>query len=66
MQTNQTSMMGPNARPITAVPRRWMTNSAVRMTTAAGSTIRVRPGSMTAAPSRALITEIAGVIIESP
>ena len=38
MTTNQTSMIGPNARPMRAVPSGWMANKASRMTTAAGRT----------------------------
>ena len=34
MQTNQTSMIGPNALPIRSVPWRWNQNSPPRITTA--------------------------------
>src|SRR5262249_13004826 len=37
MVTNHTSMIGPKARPTSAVPRRWTRNSSARMTTAAGA-----------------------------
>ena len=36
--TNQTSMIGPNARPIRAVPCGCSANKATRIATAAGST----------------------------
>jgi hypothetical protein len=38
MITNQTSMTGPNSRPMRAVPCRCIANSPMRITTAAGST----------------------------
>ena len=59
-------MIGPKARPIRAVPLRWMAKSTVRMRIAAGRTIWSAAGLMTDRPSMALITEMAGVIIESP
>jgi hypothetical protein len=38
MTANHTSMIGPNAPPIFAVPNLWTENSKTRTTTAAGMT----------------------------
>lgn len=65
-QVNQSAMIGPKARPMKEVPRRCTRNRAPRMTIEAGSTTSASAGSTTATPSMALITEIAGVITESP
>ena len=66
MTTNQTSMMGPKARPILAVPKRCTENRAIRMATAAGITYGWKASVRTLTPSRALSTEIDGVITPSP
>ncbi len=36
MVANQTRVIGPNHLPIAAVPRFWMANSPMKMTTAIG------------------------------
>ena len=64
--TNQTSMTGPNARPIDAVPSLWTMNSASRMASAPGMTNGFSVVVTTLTPSSALSTEIAGVITPSP
>ncbi len=64
--TNHRSMTGPKARPTTEVPYRWMRKRTVRMTAAMGMTSSPAWGSMTSSPSIADITEIAGVMNESP
>ena len=59
-------MIGPNARPIAAVPKRWTTNRPTRITTASGMTNGFRAVVATLTPSSALNTEIAGVMTPSP
>lgn len=63
---NQIPITGPKALPMTAVPRLCTMNRIVRMTTEAGRTIISAPGLATVMPSTELITEIAGVMRESP
>ena len=63
---NQVAITGPKALPMTSVPRLCTMNKRVRMTTEAGRTIFSASGLATVRPSTALITEIAGVIKESP
>ena len=59
-------MIGPKARPIFAVPSDCAANSPARITTAAGRMNGVKAWVTTLSPSRALSTEIAGVMTESP
>ena len=63
---NHTPMTGPNSRPTTPVPKRWIANSPVRITSVIGTTSESSAGSTTSIPSTAESTEIAGVIIPSP
>ena len=64
--TNQTSMMGPNARPIFSVPNCCVVNNTTRISTAMGMTYGLKLSVATLTPSIALNTEIAGVITPSP
>jgi hypothetical protein len=66
MTTNHTSMTGPKARPMRAVPCGWIANRASRMATAAGGTNVCSDGAICSTPSSAESTEIAGVIAPSP
>ncbi len=59
-------MTGPNSRPTAPVPKRWMTNNAVRIVSAIGTTSESSDGETTSSPSTADSTEIAGVIMPSP
>ena len=61
---NQTTMTGPKKSPTTPVPRRWIANSTVRMSTVTGTTQASSPGAD--ADSTADSTEVAGVIMLSP
>ncbi|GAB1461225.1 hypothetical protein MASR2M50_30000 [Thauera sp.] len=63
---NQTTMTGPKKSPTTPVPRRWIANSTVRMSTVTGTTQASSPGATMPIPSTADSTEIAGVIMLSP
>ena len=64
--TNQSSMTGPNSRPMRSVPTACSANSATRMAAATGSTTPPRSGVATLTPSMALSTEIDGVRMPSP
>ncbi len=64
--TNHSTMIGPNSLPTSAVPWRWIQNSAIRITIVIGSTRWDRCGVAISRPSTADITEIAGVITASP
>ena len=66
MTVNQSSITGPNARPMRSVPKRWLVNSATRITTATGITKGLNASVATFTPSSALNTEIAGVMTPSP
>ena len=66
MNANQSSMTGPNRRPIDATPNGCAANSVARITTAVGSTQGLTTAVITSVPSIALSTEIAGVITPSP
>ena len=66
MTTNQTSMTGPKALPMRAVPCGWIANKASRIAAAAGSTTVCSDGAICSMPSSADSTEIAGVIAPSP
>ena len=59
-------MIGPKMPPMKAAPFFWTTNSPSRMTTVSGTTTGARTGASTFRPSRALRTEIAGVMAPSP
>jgi hypothetical protein len=59
-------MTGPKSEPTAPVPKRWMTNSAVNIVSAIGTTRESREGETTSSPSTADRTEIAGVIMPSP
>ena len=63
---NHTSMIGPNALPMVAVPNLWTTKRTTRITTAKGMTKGFSVVVTTFTPSSALRTEIAGVITPSP
>jgi hypothetical protein len=63
---NQTSMTGPNQRPMPAVPWRCTLYRISSTTIVSGTTHRSRPGVATSRPSIAPSTEIAGVITLSP
>jgi len=65
-QMNQTIMTGPNARPTLPVPDRWTANRMARTSAEPGSTSTRRSRLTTCRPSMADITEMAGVISESP
>ena len=64
--TNQTTMIGPNTRPIAPVPRLCARKSTIRMTNAIGMTQSASDADTSSRPSTALSTEIAGVITPSP
>ena len=66
MTTNHASMTGPNSRPTFAVPRLWMRNSPMMMTTVTGTTYGAKSGVATFKPSTAPSTEMAGVMMPSP
>ncbi len=66
MTANHSSMMGPKAAPIFEDPNLWLANSTVRTRTAAGVTSAFIGGAAMFSPSRALSTEIDGVITPSP
>ena len=66
IETNQTTMMGPNMAATFAVPRLCAANSAIRMMTVSGTTNSVKAGLASLSPSTAESTEIAGVMTESP
>jgi len=63
--TNQTTMTGPKSRPTLPVPRYWMANSPIRITSVAGTTKFAAAG-LSLRPSIADRTEIAGVMTPSP
>jgi hypothetical protein len=60
------TITGPNKAPTFAVPRAWMANRQIRMTTAIGITQGSKPGCTVVRPSTAESTEMAGVIMLSP
>ena len=66
MTANHSSITGANALPIVEVPKRCTTNKATRITTASGITNGFSVEVTTLTPSRALSTEIAGVMTPSP
>ena len=66
MTTNQSSMIGPNARPIRAVPSGCTANSASRIDDRRRQHIGRQRGAICSMPSSAESTEIAGVIAPSP
>ena len=66
MTTNHTTITGLNTLAIPAVPRRWITKRATKITTAIGITHRSNAGVATSKPSTADRTEMAGVISPSP
>ena len=63
---NHTIMIGPNTRPIAAVPFRCTRKRPIKMMIAAGKTYASRLGAAMVVPSTAASTEIAGVITPSP
>ena len=63
---NQTAITGPNSRPTTPVPSRWIRKRPIRIAAVIGSTMSPTPGAATSTPSIADSTEIAGVIMLSP
>ena len=66
MTVNQTTMTGPNSRPMLAVPRRWIANNPTRIASVAGKMNCSKAGVMSLRPSMADSTEIAGVMTPSP
>ena len=66
MVTNQTSITGPNRKPMRSVPRDWIKNRPTRMTMVIGTTYGSNRCVATLSPSTALSTEMAGVIMPSP
>ncbi len=64
--TNHTIITGPKTLPTAPVPRFCSLKRPVRMTSEMGTIHAVSLGSTSVTPSTAEITEIAGVIIESP
>ena len=63
---NHSTMMGPNALPTVPVPKRCAENSTTMIATPSGTTRCSKLGLTTPMPSIADITEMAGVITESP
>ena len=63
---NHSPMMGPNQRPMPAVPRFCTANSTNKISKVSGTTAEEKRGESTANPSTADSTEIAGVITPSP
>ena len=63
---NHRTMTGPKSRPTAAVPKRWTAKRTVRIVTETGRMNRAAPGATISTPSTADITEMAGVITESP
>ncbi len=63
---NHTAITGPKRRPTTPVPKRWIANRTVMITSVISTTIDSRLGETTFSPSTADSTEIAGVIMPSP
>src|SRR4051794_38826139 len=63
---NQSPITGPNSRPTAPVPKRWIPNSTVMITSVIGTTSDSNDGAATSSPSTADSTEIAGVIMPSP
>jgi hypothetical protein len=66
MVMNQASMMGPKMPPMNPVPLRCTMKSPTRIRSVSGTMIGVSAGASTLSPSKALRTEIAGVIAPSP
>jgi hypothetical protein len=66
MAANQTSMTGPNIRPMRAVPRFWTVKRRSKSPMATGTTQWVNGGATTLIPSTAASTEMAGVMTPSP
>ena len=66
MVANQSAITGPKNLPTRAVPQRWATRRATRITSEPGTTKALRPGSTISRPSTDDSTEIAGVIMLSP
>jgi len=64
--TNQTTITAPNTRPMRAVPRCCIANSASSTTSVSGTTAASKAGDTTSSPSTADSTEIAGVMTLSP
>ena len=66
MVANQTTMIGPNSRPMLAVPRRWIANNATRIASVTGTMKPAKAGAASFSPSIAERTEMAGVMTPSP
>ena len=66
MTRNQTTMTGPNSRPIRCVPWCWMANRTTRIASVTGRMNDWKPGAASFSPSIAESTEIAGVMTPSP
>ena len=66
MTRNQTTITGPNSRPIRWVPWCWMANRPTRMTSVTGRMNDAKPGAASFSPSIAESTDIAGVMTPSP
>ena len=63
---NQAMVTGPNTRPTTCVPKRWVANSATSTSTVIGTIQACSCGATISRPSTAESTEIAGVMTPSP
>ncbi len=63
---NHTNMIGPKVPPILAVPNRCSAKKATRIATVTGVTNGFKELVTTFTPSRALSTEMAGVMTPSP
>ena len=67
IDTNQTTITGPNSRPTAAVPKRWIRNRTTRIDGGdRHDQVSRATGRTTFTPSTAESTEIAGVIMLSP
>ncbi len=66
IETNHTTMTGPNKAATLAVPPRCAANSPIRMATVIGATYSLKAGVASFNPSTADSTEIAGVMTLSP
>ena len=64
--TNQNVMIGPNRRPMRAVPWGCRQNNAINTKTDSGNTYGANSGTGVLIPSSALSTDIAGVMAPSP
>ena len=66
MTTNQTTITGPNSRPMLSVPLRWIVNNPIKIAIVTGTMNVWKAGAISLSPSMAESTEIAGVMTPSP